>query len=101
MAETIHYPLLFKSHNFKNFFQCFGSMVPDATAANFKTVQHNIILRGQNLTDIFFLHEPFHVFCLWRRERVMCERPSTAVTFLKKRKIYHPAKSQQIGIVRM
>src|SRR3989338_11371745 len=46
MSKLFFNSLLIQTHDFKNFMERFGAMVTDTTAADFKTVQGNIVLRG-------------------------------------------------------
>src|SRR3989344_1736621 len=74
-------------------------MVTNRAAADLKAVKSHVVLSGQNLTDLFFFHQPLFVFGNSARERIVGESPSSVLGFFKKWKVYHPAESEQIGVV--
>jgi len=47
--------LIAKAHHLKDTTQRFWSVVTNRTATDFKTVEHYVILRSNDLTDIFLL----------------------------------------------
>ena len=69
-------------------------MRADTAAAGFKSIANEVILRRQNIADIFFVEEPFSVFRQRHRKRVVGKGPFAVVGFFKKWEFIYPSIGQ-------
>ena len=63
----------------------------DTAATGLETITDKVVLRGENVTDVFALKEHFNMLRLGHREGVVGEGPTPIVILLKERKVDNPS----------
>src|SRR3989338_4033311 len=88
---------IFVPHDAKNRLERLGFMCSNAPPRNLQAITNQIILRGDNLLDIFSFEKPLFVFVVYGGGKgVVCKCPSFSrrSRFFKKGKIHHPRETQ-------